>query len=176
MGLSPCQGWSLLCDLDWSDPQVPSRVAFEAAPGLCRQQQRCIFSARHQRLVNAAQEKEQGLSICILVCAASVYFLFFNPYFLTVEVLVPTRYYLFIKYVQESARVPIPPSKVGCACPAGTDGGERWFLCLRVGRRRRKEGAEKDRDFKVREQIFTGSKTKKKIYLQCCLGDIGSGA
>lgn len=87
---------------------------------------------------------------------------FFNPYFLTVEVLVLTRYYLFIKYVQESARVPVPPSKVGHACPAGGSGGEIWFLFLRVGRRRRKKRAEKDRDFKVREQIFTGSKTKKK--------------
>lgn len=35
--------------------------------------------------------------------------------------------------------------------------------------------AEKDRDFKVCEQIFTGSKTKK-IYLQRCLGDTGSQA
>lgn len=33
-----------------------------------------------------------------------------------------------------------------------------------TSKRRRKERAERDRDFKGREQIFTGSKTKKYIY------------
>lgn len=41
---------------------------------------------------------------------------------------------------------------------------EGEFLCFRVRKRRRKERAERDRDFKGREQIFTGSKTKKYIY------------
>lgn len=131
----------------------------------------CISSAGPQHLVNTAREKGQGLSICVFLCAASVYFLFFNPYFLTVEVLVLTRDYLFIKYVQESARVPVAPPEVDAKVwPAAAEVEE--FLCLGAGRR--KERAEKDRDFTVREQIFTGSKTKKYIY-SVVLGIQGAG-
>lgn len=68
------------------------------------------------------QPKEKGrrLSIFIFLRAASVYFLlfFFNPYFSAVAVLVLTRCYLFIKYVQESIGGLVPPSKAGGACPA----------------------------------------------------------
>lgn len=106
-------------------------------------QQRGVFSAGHQRLVDMAQEKGKGLSIFIFLCAASVYFLLFNPYFSSVEVLVLTRRYLFIKYVQESAWVPVPPSKAGRARPASRSEGERRFLCLGAGRRRRRKGLRK---------------------------------
>lgn len=87
----------------------------------------------------------------VLLLFISFYLLFFNPYFLPVEVLALTRHYLFIKYVQESAGVPVPPPRVDAkVCPAAAEEkGEE------------KERAEKERDFRVREQIFTGSKTKK---------------
>lgn len=51
---------------------------------------------------------------------------------------------------------------------------EGEFLCFGVGNRRRKERAERDRDFKRHEQIFTGSKTKKCIY-SAVLGIEGAG-
>lgn len=42
----------------------------------CLQEQHRVPPAGHQHLVPTAQEKGQGLSICVFLCAASVYFLY----------------------------------------------------------------------------------------------------
>lgn len=124
----------------WCHPQIALPTAFGTAPGLCLQEQLRVPPAGHQRLVPTAQEKGQGLSICVFLCAASVYFLFFfNPYSLTEDVLVLTRDYLFIKYVQESAPVLAPPSKVGCACPARAE-VEGDFSASELGRGGERKG------------------------------------
>lgn len=61
----------------WCHPQIPLPMAFGTAAGLCLQEQHCVPPAGHQHLVPTAQEKGRGLSICVFLCAASVYFLLF---------------------------------------------------------------------------------------------------
>lgn len=67
---------------------------------------------------HSPRERTRTEHLCFSLCCFCLFLIFFNPYSLTADVLVLTRDYLFIKYVQESAPVLAPPSKVGCACPA----------------------------------------------------------
>lgn len=151
------------CEKGSSDPHPPSH-SFPDSSGLVPPAAALHFLGwTPAPCQHSPRERTRTEHLYFPLCCFCLFFIF-NRCFLSVEVLVLTQFYLFIKYVQESAQVPVPPSKVGRACPANRSRGERLFLCLGVRmRRRRKERAEEDKDFKLCEQIFTGSKTKKYI-------------
>lgn len=98
-----------------------------------------LFASASCQCSPTERSRTEHLDLC-LCC----FYLFLTFQSLFLECRSPCADILFIKYVQERAQGPVPPSRVGCGCPASRSGAVRQFLCRGVGRRKRKERAERE--------------------------------